>query len=664
MSANSKVNICLNMIVKNESKIIERLLDSVLPIIDSYCICDTGSSDNTPEMIECFFKTKGIPGKVTRELFRDFGYNRSKALEHCTGLDNADYLLLMDADMVLRYPDNFDVTAFKLRVTCADAHYVFQGTDAFYYKNIRLVKNKPGMNYWGVTHEYMNLPNVATNHGIFNKDELFIYDVGDGGAKADKYERDIRLLKKGLEDSPNNTRYTFYLANSLRDAGKTDEAIEAYKKRISLGGWKEEQWYSHYSIGKIYKQRNLMDRAVFHFLEAYSFNPTRIENLYEIINYYRINGKHELAYMFYKIARENRDEIKDWDFLFLEKAIYDFKLDYEFSIFGYYVNADRRDLFQCSMDLLNYHTIEPNIYKNILSNYKFYVPKIEGIHEEKYKNLSSIGDELMKHTAFIGSTPSICFHNGLLVVNRRFVNYKIDTNGNYENQEKVTTKNVIAYFDKNYQTHRTSVLNYNTKYDGYYEGLEDVRLLSYKGILLYNANRGVDNKMLVEHGEIVVNETIGEYLLEKENQIPIEKNWVLFGDANENLKCIYKWYPLTVGSLDDGRLTRVQIIDSPLLFKDVRGSSNGVLIDNELWFLTHLVCYDERRYYYHMMVVLDPITYNIKRYTPLFTFTGKKVEYSLGFVTIGDTILIGYSTMDENTNFISVKKKWFNDVYV
>ena len=44
--------LCLNMIVKNESKIITRLLESVLPIIDTYCICDTGSTDNTIEVIE------------------------------------------------------------------------------------------------------------------------------------------------------------------------------------------------------------------------------------------------------------------------------------------------------------------------------------------------------------------------------------------------------------------------------------------------------------------------------------------------------------------------------------------------------------------------------------------------------------------------------------
>jgi tetratricopeptide (TPR) repeat protein len=662
MLINQKVSICLNMIVKNESAIIRRLIDSVLPIIDSYCICDTGSTDKTPEIIESYFASYGIPGKVVHEPFQDFGYNRSNALKYCIGMDKADYLLLIDADMVLKIPKTFDINLFKQYVASADAHYMLQGTDTFFYKNIRLVKNKPGISYWGVTHEYMNLP-AGTKYGFFNKCDIFIWDIGDGGAKTDKFERDIRLLKQGLKDIPNNDRYTFYLANSLRDAGKTNEAIEMYKKRISLGGWIEEPWYSHYSLGKIYKHRNEMDKAVFHWLEAYSCNPTRIENLYEIVNYYRNNGKNDLAYIFYKIAREKRDEIKNWDFLFLEKDVYDFKLDYEFSIFGYYVNKDKYDLVRCSMDLLNYHTVEPKIYKNILSNYKFYVPQIEGMHEKRYKVLSSVGDEVMKQDEFIGSTPTICFHNGELIVNRRFVNYRIDEKGNYINREKIITKNVLAYFNENNKKEEAVLLKYNTEYDGHYEGLEDVRLISHKGKLLYNANRGVDNKMFIEHGEIELYETKDEGLLKKENQNQIEKNWVLFCDASDNLKCVYKWHPLTIGSIEYGQLTDIQKINTPLSFKDIRGSSNGVIIGGELWFLTHLVSHEDRRHYYHMMVVLDPVTYGIKRYTPLFTFTGKKVEYSLGFVEIDEDILIGYSVMDKETNFISVKKKWFNDMF-
>jgi len=65
----SENTICLNMIVKNESKIITRLLESVSPIIDCYCICDTGSTDNTIQIIQDFFKEKNIPGKIVQKDF-------------------------------------------------------------------------------------------------------------------------------------------------------------------------------------------------------------------------------------------------------------------------------------------------------------------------------------------------------------------------------------------------------------------------------------------------------------------------------------------------------------------------------------------------------------------------------------------------------------------
>jgi tetratricopeptide (TPR) repeat protein len=669
MHNNQDVKICLNMIVKNESAIIHRLIDSVLPIIDSYCICDTGSTDKTPELIENYFKLKGIPGKVVREPFQDFGYNRTKALEFCYGLPNADYLLLIDADMVLKIPHNFDVSLFKQRISCGDAHYILQGTDSFYYKNIRIIKNRPNLSYWGVTHEYINLPD-DTIYGFFNKEDIFIWDIGDGGAKSDKYERDIRLLTKGLEEKPNNDRYTFYLANSLRDAGRTDEAIEAYKKRIALGGWMEEPWYSNYSLGKIYKDRNQIDKAVYYWLEAYASNPSRIENLYEIINYYRINGKNDLAYMFYRIASEKRNQIKNWDFLFLEKDIYDFKLDYEFSILGYYINPENKDLVQCSMKLLDYHTVQPNIYNNIMSNYKFYVPQLKGEHEVKYEILSKMGDEMDCIKNYLGSTPSICMHNGELIVNRRFVNYKIDEKGNYINGETINTINIIGSYSIKENIlieNDIQILKYNENYDGYYKGLEDIRLFSYKNEILYNANRGVDGKMRIEHGKIMFDDefihTKDESLLNKENLANIEKNWVLFTDINNNLKCVYKWYPLTIGSIENNELKHIEEIKMPNSFKYIRGSTNGVSVGNEVWFLCHTVSYEDRRYYYHILIALDKVTMRLRRHTPFFTFTNNKVEYTLGFVKHKNQFIIGYSAMDKSTMFISVNEKSFSDMF-
>jgi glycosyltransferase involved in cell wall biosynthesis len=77
--------LCLNMIVKNESRIITRLFDSIISIIDTYCICDTGSTDNTIEIIEEYFNKKGLTGKIIKEPFKNFSYNRNIALQACVG---------------------------------------------------------------------------------------------------------------------------------------------------------------------------------------------------------------------------------------------------------------------------------------------------------------------------------------------------------------------------------------------------------------------------------------------------------------------------------------------------------------------------------------------------------------------------------------------------
>ena len=149
----SPPTLCLNMIVKNEEKIILRLLNSVLPIIDTYCICDTGSTDNTIELIETFFNSKNIYGTIVREPFKNFEYSRNFALNSCIGLANADYILLLDADMNLKI-GNFN----KEILGSYDTINILQGNDDFYYANVRIIKNIGKHKYMGVTHEYMSSP--------------------------------------------------------------------------------------------------------------------------------------------------------------------------------------------------------------------------------------------------------------------------------------------------------------------------------------------------------------------------------------------------------------------------------------------------------------------------------------------------------------------------
>src|SRR3954471_3035328 len=92
-----KTNICLNMIVKNEVKVLPRLIRSVKDYIDYYVIVDTGSSDDTIALIRRELGAHGIEGEVHERPWVNFGFNRQQALELALAADKADWLLVIDA---------------------------------------------------------------------------------------------------------------------------------------------------------------------------------------------------------------------------------------------------------------------------------------------------------------------------------------------------------------------------------------------------------------------------------------------------------------------------------------------------------------------------------------------------------------------------------------
>jgi hypothetical protein len=130
------------------------------------------------------------------------------------------------------------------------------------------------------------------------------------------------------------------------------------------------------------------------------------------------------------------------------------------------------------------------------------------------------------------------------------------------------------------------------------------------------------------------------------------------------MKVIYGWYPLTIGNISETENSSINVfnathqIQTPTFFKWARGSTNGVNINGEIWFICHIVSYEDRRYYYHFFVVLDGETFQVKKYSRLFTFEKQPVEYTLGFVYFKETdeFLIGYSIMDREPKFMSIPK--------
>jgi glycosyltransferase involved in cell wall biosynthesis len=100
----SAKTVCLNMVVKNESGVIERCLNAVKDQIDYWVIVDMGSTDGTQDIIKkCL---KGKKGEIHQKTFVNYGYNKSEAFE--LAKSKADYVLFVDADDIVKFDTSFD----------------------------------------------------------------------------------------------------------------------------------------------------------------------------------------------------------------------------------------------------------------------------------------------------------------------------------------------------------------------------------------------------------------------------------------------------------------------------------------------------------------------------------------------------------------------------
>ena len=319
--------ICLCMIVKNESKIIKRCLDSVKNIIDSWCIVDTGSTDNTKEII--LKELCHIPGKLIERPWINFGHNRTEVYEYSK--EFGDWALLLDADMILEN-NLFNKNELDLSY---DSYYIIQKDNFLKYYNIRLINLKKEWKCIGVTHEYWSI--LEKENKSKKITSLEILDIGDGGNKSEKFSRDIELLIKGICKEPENIRYKFYLAQSYKDIGNYEVAIPWYEECSKNSKWDEESWYSDYMIANCLSKLNNhiseIEKAVF---KAWIKRPWRIEPLLLLNNEYKKKNNWIKSYYILKLC-ETIEYPKN-DVLFIEHNKYgEFIID-ELSIAAYNIN--------------------------------------------------------------------------------------------------------------------------------------------------------------------------------------------------------------------------------------------------------------------------------------------------------------------------------------
>jgi glycosyltransferase involved in cell wall biosynthesis len=336
------------MIVKNESRVITRCLESVRTLVDYVLIEDTGSTDGTQQLIAEWLKRADMPGLVIEEPWRNFAYNRSHVLAKLRGVEGLDYALIIDADDQLMLDEGTDPVAFKaaMRDDLYDVQIRHNGS-RFYRP--QLCANKLPFYFKAVVHEYLEVPAGPISRSAAVG--LYI-ETGSGGARSQnpkKYQDDAAILANALRTETDPfliSRYTFYLAQSYRDCGENKKALEHYLARAKLGFWTEEIFESLYSCGILMEKLKRPDAEIIGtYLEAYCYSPDRVESLQALVNYCHRTGKAPLGYL---IGKHAITKSMPPNGLFVQRSVYDYAMLDDFAVAAYWVGEFRDCLDTCN----------------------------------------------------------------------------------------------------------------------------------------------------------------------------------------------------------------------------------------------------------------------------------------------------------------------------
>jgi glycosyltransferase involved in cell wall biosynthesis len=353
--------ICLNMIVKNEAHVIERCLASVRPFIDSWVIVDTGSTDGTQERIRKALAD--LPGELHERPWKNFGHNRSEAIE--LARPHGDYVFTIDADDWLHLPPGY-----RRPELTGDAYVLQLEHDNLRYTRLCLVASRKPWRWVGVLHEYLDCGEPIAPvllHGP-------VIRFGGDGARSQqdlrvKYAADAKLLEAALKEEPDNARYVFYLAQSYRDAGQFDAALREYERRARMGGWGEEVFYSLYRCALLAEQlQHPFGEVVERFLHAYEFRPARGgEALGQLARFCRGHKRYHSARMY---AAQAMAIPLPKDVLFVEPAWYQWRCRDEFAVASFWA-GDPESSLRVSEELLADGTLPESERERVRANAEF-----------------------------------------------------------------------------------------------------------------------------------------------------------------------------------------------------------------------------------------------------------------------------------------------------
>ena len=371
--------ICLNMIVKNESHIITKTLENILQNIPIHywVISDTGSTDDTIQLIIQFFKDKKIQGELIENKWIDFGTNRTLSLQNA--YQKTDYLLVFDAD------DSFNGT-FVLPELIHDKYHLKMDNGS-YYRPL-LLNNKRKWKFTGVLHEYLEKDEdfLESTHSIHGNYYIQSGRLGDRSKDPQKYIKDAIVLRDAYHDPDTKdflkNRYVFYCANSYKDAGMYEEAIEWYKKTLIRQGWIQERYVSCLQIYECYVKLGKKEHGFYYLIKSFEYDKERYECVHLLISHYCCEKMDEVAYSFYKLIQDFYESDKNNNInntntnkLFIDRSIGDFFLPYMMIIVSERVKKYETGVKMYEIIFSKKFRASEWHLKNLIFNMRFFIDK-------------------------------------------------------------------------------------------------------------------------------------------------------------------------------------------------------------------------------------------------------------------------------------------------
>jgi len=632
--------IVLLTMVKNEEKNVRRLISSVKGWVDGVVLCDTGSTDSTVSLTKALLKEFNLPGMVYEYDWENFGKSRTKSFEsfqdwvknHSSWDPNTVWGLLLDGDMILT-----DNGGLHGHLSNLDEHVggcqLPQKNGNLIYKNTRLLRASATWKCIGSTHEYWECTNGKRSHAF----ELpIITDIGDGGCKADKYERDARLLEEDLKTDPNNVRTHFYLGQTYMSINKQQDAIKMFTRRIQLGGWEEEIYIAHIYKGDCLKTIGKPLEAVEEWMKAWHLRQHRTEAALRIINHYRCSSNYNFIAMTFieKVIQLQLGEtlegvklypaLKNNDSLFVSHTDMSYSLWEELGIIAYYTGKIDGARFRLDTRILN-GALNFEQRNRLTDLYRWYKWKLPTVKQYKI----NIGEDIipsLKADIWKAYNPTIYRENDRYLVNLRHANYETVNAKQFtfrSGGDIVMTRNVIVEFNSNFEVLKDRfepvefkipekyIVNNSTRI----HGLEDCRWLGTKSLVGTSRQfyPSETNKMVRIDVDMKTKTLVRMKPLT--SPVPAEedmcqKNWLPFIWKGEEA-FVYHLNPFRIFTMK-GALISAWNSKKGVSFDGLRGSAppvpwkSSIMPDECLILVAHYSFYGgEGRRYYHRFLTLD-----------------------------------------------------------